>query len=67
MMTCFGIAAGVFWAVCSQPAQPAPTGKAPFCGVMQQAGGALKPSRKDTPESARYMNRLAAAAKGCPR
>lgn len=46
----------------------APTGRAPFCQVVRQAGGALKPSRKDTPESARYMNRIAAAyGADCPK
>lgn len=45
---------------CDLP-QPAPTGKAPFCDVVIQAGGVKRPSRKDTEESAQYMNRLAAA------
>lgn len=60
-MNCIGIALGILWATCSQPVQPAPTGKAPFCDVVKQAGGIKKPSRKDTEESARYMNRLGAA------
>lgn len=59
-MTCFGVALGIFWATCTPPAA-APTGKAPFCDVVRQAGGALRPSRKDTTESAQYMNRLSAA------
>jgi hypothetical protein len=60
-MTCIGFALGFAYLTCIQPIQPAPTGKAPFCEVVRQAGGALRPSRKDTPESARYMNRLRAA------
>lgn len=60
-MTCIGIALGIFWAICTAPVQPAPTGKAPFCETVRQAGGPLRPSRKDTPESARYMNKLRAA------
>lgn len=62
-MNCFGVALGIFWATCSQPVQPAPTGKAPLCDVVRQAGGVKLPSRKDTPESAQYMNRLSAAYK----
>lgn len=52
---------------CEQP-PAAPTGKAPFCEVVRHAGRGqpLKPSRRDTEESARYMNRLRAAyEKGC--
>lgn len=65
-MFCIGIAAGILVAHCTLPAQAAPTGKAPYCEVVRQAGGVVRPSRKDTPESARYMNRLAAAhAKDC--
>lgn len=60
-MTCIGFALGFAYLTCTQHVAPAPTGKAPFCEVVRQAGGALKPSRKDTPESARYMNRLRAA------
>jgi hypothetical protein len=60
-MTCIGLALGFAYLTCAQPIQPAPTGKAPFCEVVRQAGGVLLPSRKDTPESARYMNRLRAA------
>ncbi len=59
-MTCIGFALGFAYLVCTPP-QSAPTGKAPLCDVVRQAGGALKPSRKDTPESARYMNRIASA------
>jgi hypothetical protein len=57
-MTCIGFALGFAYLTCTQPA---PTGKAPFCAVVRQAGGVLRPSRKDTTESARYMNRLRAA------
>lgn len=65
-MTCIGFALGIAYMTCTLP-QAAPTGKATFCKVIQQAGGVLKPSRKDTPESARYMNRIAAAHKAdCP-
>jgi hypothetical protein len=60
-MTCIGFALGFAYLTCTQPVQPAPTGKAPFCDVVRQAGGALKPSRKDTPESAKYLNRVRAA------
>jgi hypothetical protein len=60
-MVCIGFALGFAYLTCTQPVQPAPTGKAPFCEVVRQAGGVLRPSRQDTPESARYMNRLAAA------
>lgn len=60
-MTCIGFALGFAYMTCNMPVQPAPTGKAPFCQVVNQAGGVLKPSRKDTQESARYMNRIAAA------
>jgi len=60
-MNCIGVALGIFWATCTLPQQPAPTEKAPFCNVVRQAGGVMRPSRKDTPESARYMNRLGAA------
>lgn len=60
-MTCIGFALGFAYLTCTQQVQPAPTGKAPFCEVVRQAGGALRPSRKDTPESARWMNRLRAA------
>lgn len=60
-MTCIGFALGFAYLTCTQPVQPAPTGKAPFCEVVRQAGGPLRPSRKDTPESARYINRLRAA------
>jgi hypothetical protein len=59
-MTCIGFAIGFAYLTCTQPIQPAPTGKAPFCEVVRQAGGVLRPSRKDTTESARYMNRLRA-------
>lgn len=60
-MNCIGLALGIFWATCSAHVQPAPTGKAPFCEVIKQAGGVKRPSRKDTGESATYMNRIAAA------
>jgi hypothetical protein len=60
-MTCIGFALGFAYLTCTMHPQPAPSGRAPFCEVVRQAGGALRPSRKDTPESARYMNRLAAA------
>lgn len=59
-MTCIGFALGIAYMTCILP-QAAPTGRAPFCHVIQQAGGALKPSRKDTLESARYLNRVRAA------
>jgi hypothetical protein len=59
-VTCIGFALGIAYMTCTLP-HAAPTGKAPFCQVVRQAGGALKPSRKDTPESTRYMNRIAAA------
>lgn len=59
-MTCIGFALGLAYMTCTLP-QAAPTGRAPFCKVVQQAGGALGPSRRDTAESARYMNRIAAA------
>lgn len=62
-MTCMGFALGFAYLTCTQPAPPAPTGKAPFCEVVRQAGGNKLPSRKDTDESARYMNRLSAAYK----
>lgn len=62
-MTCMGFALGFAYLTCTQTVPPAPTGKAPFCDVMRQAGGVLRPSRKDTAESARYMNRLSAAYK----
>lgn len=61
MTTCIGFALGFAYLTCTQPVQPAPTGKAPFCKVIEQAGGNLKPSRKDTPESAKYLNRVRAA------
>lgn len=65
MTTCIGFALGFAYLTCTQPVA-APTGQAPFCGVIQQAGGAKKPSRRDTHESAQYMNRLAAAhARDC--
>lgn len=60
-MTCIGFALGIAYLTCKQPVQPAPTGKAPFCETVRQAGGPLRPSRKDTSESARYLNRLRAA------
>lgn len=43
--------------------EPAPTGKAPFCELIRYAGRgeAKKPSRRDTGESAEYMNRVRAA------
>lgn len=59
-MICIGFALGLAYMTCTLP-QQAPTGRAPFCNVVRQAGGALRPSRKDTLESARYMNRIAAA------
>lgn len=59
-MTCIGFALGFAYLTCTQPVQ-APTGKAPFCEVIRQAGGNLKPSRRDTPESAKYLNRVRAA------
>ena len=62
-MTCYGFALGFAYLTCTQSVQSAPTGKAPYCDVIRQAGGVLKPSRKDTAESARYMNRLSAAYK----
>lgn len=67
-MTCIGFAFGFAYLTCTQQVQPAPTGKAPFCDVVRHAGRGqpLKPSRRDTEESARYMNRLRAAyEKGC--
>lgn len=60
-MTCIGFALGFAYLTCTQPVEPAPTGKATFCKVIEQAGGSLKPSRKDTPESAKYLNRVRAA------
>lgn len=62
-MTCIGFALGLAYMTCTQPLQPAPTGKAPLCQVMRQAGGPKLPSRKDTDESAQYMKRLSAAYK----
>ena len=61
-MNCIGIALGFAYMTCTLPA-PAPTGKAPFCEVVRQAGKgqAVRPSRRDTGESAAYMNRIAAA------
>lgn len=64
-MTCIGIALGLVYMTCTAP-PAAPTGKAPLCDVVRQAargGPALKPSRRDTTESADYMNRIAAAYK----
>jgi len=61
-MTCIGFALGLAYMTCTLPKE-APTGKAPFCNVVRQAGGPFRPSRKDTPESALYMNRIAAAYK----
>lgn len=62
-MTCIGFAIGFAYLTCTTPVQPAPTGKAPFCEVVRHAGRgqAVKPSRNDTPESAQYMARIAAA------
>lgn len=60
-MNCIGFALGFAYLTCTQAVQPAPVGSAPFCQVVRQAGGVLRPSRKDTPESARYMNRVRAA------
>lgn len=62
-MTCIGFALGFAYLTCQQQVQPAPTGKAPFCEVVRQAGRGqpLKPSRRDTTESAQYMNRIAGA------
>jgi hypothetical protein len=64
-VTCMGFALGFAYMTCTMPVQPAPTGRAPFCRVIQQAGDgkAELPSRKDTTRSARYMNRIAAAYK----
>lgn len=61
-MICTGIAIGFVYMVCKEP-PAAPTGRAPFCQVIRQAGGPKKPSRRDTGESAAYMNRIAAAHK----
>lgn len=47
-MFCYGIAAGVLLAWCNVAGAPAPTGKAPFCAVMDQSGGKIRPSRADT-------------------
>lgn len=65
-MTCIGFALGFAYLTC-KTVEPAPTGKAPFCEVVRYAGrgSAKKPSRKDTTESAEYMNRIAAAYKEC--
>lgn len=62
-MTCIGFALGFAYLTCTQPVQPAPTGKAPFCELIRYAGRgeAKKPSRRDTGESAEYMNRVRAA------
>jgi len=46
-MTCIGIAVGFAYLLCSQPAA-APSGRAPFCQVMDQSGGKIRPSRSDT-------------------
>lgn len=47
-MTCIGFALGFAYLTCTLP-QAAPTGKAPFCEVMQKTlGGKFKPSRQDT-------------------
>jgi hypothetical protein len=64
-MTCIGFALGLAYMTCTAP-PAAPTGRAPFCQVIRQAGGVLKPSRRDSVDSARYMNRVRAAYdKGC--
>lgn len=59
-MTCIGFALGLAYMTCTVPPAAA-TGKAPLCQAIRQAGGVKRPSRKDTAESAQYMNRIAAA------
>jgi hypothetical protein len=61
-MTCIGFALGLAYMTCTTP-PAAPTGRAPLCEVVRQAGGPLKPSRRDTVETARHLNRIAAAYK----
>jgi hypothetical protein len=65
-ITCIGFALGFAFLKCTTP-DAAPSGRAPYCDVINQAGGAKKPSRKDTLESALYMKQLHAAwAANCP-
>lgn len=53
-ITCFGF---LVLFQCRLPA-PQPTGTARFCQVVRAAGGPLKPSRRDTPETAAHLARL---------
>ncbi len=46
-VTCIGFALGFAMLKCTTP-DVAPTGKAPFCEVMNQSGGKIRPSRNDT-------------------
>lgn len=59
-VTCIGFALGFALLKCTTP-DAAPTGKAPFCAVMDQRGGKLKPSRKDTLQTIKDVNELNAA------
>lgn len=49
-ITCKGIAFIIVSMTCQMP-EAAPTGKAPFCQVMDQGGGKIRPSRRDTRET----------------
>ena len=56
MLSCKGFAL-IFVAVTCQPAD-APTGRASFCDVMNQSGGAFHWSRNDTRASKARADRL---------
>jgi hypothetical protein len=56
MLTCKGFAL-IFVAVTCQPAE-APTGRASFCDVMNQSGGAFYWSRNDTRTSKARADKL---------
>lgn len=56
MLTCKGFAL-IFVAIACQPVGEPATGKASYCDVMNQAGGKIRPSRRDTPETIRDAER----------
>lgn len=62
-MLCFGLL--VMW--CEPPPAPASPDAARFCAVVRGIGGPVRPSRRDTPESARYLAAIDRAyAEVCP-